>query len=144
MPAWRRPITCRRRSAWAAAGSLRMSTCFMPPTWGHATCPQDHPGRINKAPGHVGWHELATTDREAGFAFHTALFGWRKAEAMEVGEPVGTYQLFAVGDAVIGGMFTKPPAMPGPPFWLYYVNVGDIDAAVGRVGAGGGRILNGP
>jgi len=30
-PAWRSPMTCRRRSSWAAAGSLRMSTCFMPP-----------------------------------------------------------------------------------------------------------------
>src|SRR5215204_3878116 len=50
MPAWRRPITCRRRSSCAAAGSLRMSTCFMPPTWGDPTCPQDRSNRINKSP----------------------------------------------------------------------------------------------
>src|SRR4051794_37021168 len=48
MPAWRKPITCRRRSSCAAAGSLRMSTCFMSPTWGEPTWPQDRPGRINK------------------------------------------------------------------------------------------------
>jgi predicted enzyme related to lactoylglutathione lyase len=30
------------------------------------------------------------------------------------------------------------------PFWLYYVNVGDIDAALERVKAAGGTILNGP
>ena len=30
-PLSRRPTTCRRRSSCAAAGSLRMSTCFIPP-----------------------------------------------------------------------------------------------------------------
>src|SRR3954453_3531531 len=47
MPASRKPITCRRRSSCAAAGSLRMSTCFMPPTWTDPTCLQDRPSRIN-------------------------------------------------------------------------------------------------
>jgi predicted enzyme related to lactoylglutathione lyase len=40
-------------------------------------------------------------------------------------------------------MFNKPPEVPVP-FWLYYFNVGDIDAAAGRVTAGNGKILNGP
>src|SRR5215203_5099118 len=48
MPAWRRPTTCRRRSSCAAAGSLRISTCFMPPSWGVPTRLQDLSSRINK------------------------------------------------------------------------------------------------
>ncbi len=28
---------------------------------------------------------------------------------------------------MIGGMFTKPATIPAP-FWLYYFNIGDIDA----------------
>src|SRR3954470_17366263 len=44
-------MTCRRRSSCAAAGSLRMSTCFMPPTWREPSWPQDRPGRINKTGG---------------------------------------------------------------------------------------------
>jgi hypothetical protein len=40
-------------------------------------------------------------------------------------------------------MFTKPP-MVKLPFWLFYFGVGDIDAAVERVKACGGRILEGP
>src|SRR4051812_47751041 len=32
-------MTCRRRSSWAAAGSLRMSTCLMPAQFG-ASQPQ--------------------------------------------------------------------------------------------------------
>jgi hypothetical protein len=40
-------------------------------------------------------------------------------------------------------MFTKPAVVPVP-YWLYYFNIGDIDAAVKRVQAGGGQILSGP
>ena len=38
---------------------------------------------------------------------------------------------------------TKPPTVPVS-CWLYYFNVGDIDAAVKRVKAGSGQLLSGP
>ena len=56
---------------------------------------------------------------------------------------MGTYQMFSAGGDIIGGMFTKPPTVPIP-FWLYYFDVGEIDAAAERVEAGGGKILDGP
>jgi hypothetical protein len=93
-------------------------------------------------PGRVGWHELLAVDWQKALAFYSEIFGWQKADAVNMGE-MGTYQLFSTGGQVIGGMFTKPPSVPVP-FWLYYVNVGDIDAAAGRVKDGGGKILNGP
>src|SRR5215203_5848465 len=40
-------MTCRRRSSCAAAGSLRMSTCFIPANWGCHGQFQLHSGRIN-------------------------------------------------------------------------------------------------
>jgi len=43
----------------------------------------------------------------------------------------------------MGGMMTRPPEMPVAA-WAYYFNVPAIDAAVGRVNAGGGQVLNGP
>jgi predicted enzyme related to lactoylglutathione lyase len=61
---------------------------------------------------------------------------------MDMG-PMGVYQLFAAGDGAIGGMMTKLEAVPVP-FWLYYFNVGDIDAAQRRIEAARGQILNGP
>jgi predicted enzyme related to lactoylglutathione lyase len=94
------------------------------------------------APGRVSWHELVAADWEAAFAFYRELFGWQKAEA-DTGGPAGTYQLFSAAGQTIGGMFTKPVVEPVP-FWLYYFNVGDIDAAIRRVTASGGTILNGP
>jgi len=93
------------------------------------------------APGRVGWHELLTSDWHEAFAFYADLFGWKKADAAV--DAMGTYQDFSVGGQTLGGMFTKPPAVPIP-FWLYYFSVGDIDAAASRVKAGGGRILEGP
>jgi predicted enzyme related to lactoylglutathione lyase len=91
--------------------------------------------------GRVGWHELLATDWQTALAFYGEVFGWQKADS-DIGE-MGTYQLFSAGGQTIGGMVTKPPTMPAP-FWLYYFNISDIDAAAQRVKAGGGQILDGP
>ena len=93
------------------------------------------------APGRVGWHELLAADWEKAFVFYSELFGWQKADS-EIGA-MGTYQLFSAGGQTIGGMVTKPATMPAP-FWLYYFNTSDIDAAAQRVKTGGGQILGGP
>ena len=69
--------------------------------------PQPAPG----TPGHTGWHELHASDRESAFAFYSGLFGWTKAEAIDMG-PMGVYQLFATGGVPVGGMMTKAEAVP--------------------------------
>jgi len=95
-------------------------------------------------PGYIGWHELYADDWEQALAFYGAMFGWQKADAIDMGE-MGTYQLFSAagGEEPIGGMFNRPAEVPAT-FWLYYFNVDDIDTAVARVEAGGGKVLNGP
>ena len=92
-------------------------------------------------PGRVAWHELLAADREKALAFYGSLFGWQKAEA-RVG-PRGTYQFFSAGEQTIGGIVTKPRTV-SMPSWVYYFNVGDIDAAVKRVKIGGGQVVEGP
>ena len=67
--------------------------------------------------GQVSWHELLTTDREAGFRFYNTLFGWQKTDAMDMGE-MGIYQMYGLGDETLGGMFNKTADMPSPPSWL--------------------------
>jgi predicted enzyme related to lactoylglutathione lyase len=101
---------------------------------------QEQPAALS-APGHVGWHELSAVNWEKAFAFYGELFGWQKVHA-EVGG-IGTYQLFSAAGQTIGGMSNKPLSVPMP-FWLYYFNVGDIDATAERVKTGGGKILEGP
>jgi predicted enzyme related to lactoylglutathione lyase len=100
---------------------------------------QEHPGELATL-GRVGWHELLAADWEKAWVFYRELFGWQKVDADT--SATGTYQLFSAGGETIGGMFTKPPVAPVP-FWLYYFNVGDIDVAIKRVKAGGGKILEG-
>jgi predicted enzyme related to lactoylglutathione lyase len=62
---------------------------------------------------------------------------------MDMG-PGGIYQIYGQGGAPLGGMFNKPDEMPGPPMWLYYVSVDDVNIAVERVVELGGQVLNGP
>jgi predicted enzyme related to lactoylglutathione lyase len=95
-------------------------------------------------PGTISWHELYAADWEQVFPFYEKLFGWVKKEAIDMG-PMGTYQLFATpgSDEAVGGMMTKPQEVPAP-FWGYYIGVPNIDTAVERVKAGGGRVINGP
>ena len=103
----------------------------------------DDPTRADAAdaPTAAGWHELLAAEAPTAFAFYGALLGWRKAETGV--DRDGTYQLFSAGGQTIGGMFTKPAIVPVP-FWLYYFNVGDVDAAAARAKAAGGEILEGP
>ena len=93
-------------------------------------------------PGHVGWHELLAGDGAAAFDFYSGLFGWKKAEAVDMG-PMGVYQTFGAGGPAFGGMMTKPPEAPGC-FWLYYFNVEAVDAALARAKEKGARLLFGP
>ena len=93
--------------------------------------------------GGFSWNELATSDYKGAFSFYSDLFGWEPQEAMDMG-PGGVYQVYGQGGAPLGGMFNKPDEMPGPPMWLYYVSVGDVNVAVKKVAELGGQVLNGP
>jgi len=97
------------------------------------------------ATGTIAWHELYTTDMEGAFAFYNKLFGWTKVSDMEMG-PMGTYRIFDEGDHKTmgdGGMMMKAPQIPVCS-WAFYFSVDSIKAAIERVKAGGGTIVNGP
>jgi predicted enzyme related to lactoylglutathione lyase len=92
-------------------------------------------------PGHVGWHELRARDHEAAFGFYSRLFGWSRSRAMDMG-PMGTYQVFGYDGADRGGIMNAPDGLH--PSWLFYFVVAGLDAALGRVQAGGGTVMHGP
>ena len=93
------------------------------------------------APGSLGWTELHAADAATVFPFYETLFGWVKHDAMPMPEG-GVYQTFG-GAQAFGGVFSHQTPAPGP-YWLYYFGVEDIEAAMARVTAGGGRILMEP
>ena len=97
---------------------------------------------VSSDPGHIGWHELHTTDWPKAFEFYKEMFGWDKGDSVDMG-PMGTYQLVKIGGTIMGAMFNSPAAQAGR-FWLYYFIVGNIDDAAKRVGDSGGKIMMGP
>src|SRR5207247_2376254 len=69
--------------------------------------PSQQPVRGNDAAiGDFSWHELATTDYKAAWAFYRALFGWEPRESIDMG-PDGTV---SAGHAGAGAV--KPAARP--------------------------------
>jgi len=94
------------------------------------------------APGQIGWRELHAADGESALAFYVAQFGWTNPENMDMG-PMGLYRIFAIGGARAGGVMTSPAAKPTP-FWLFYINVDSLDAAIERTKAAGGQIVHDP
>ena len=127
------------------------------PDIGHMAIIADPQGAVFTAyqssdvtPGHDGpaaigefsWHELATTDWEAAWAFYSELFGWQEASRMDMGEE-GIYQMFHRGAQPLGGIFNRPPEMPVSA-WLPFVRVPDVHVTAAKVAERGGVILLGP
>jgi predicted enzyme related to lactoylglutathione lyase len=92
--------------------------------------------------GSLVWYELMTDDPDGAKAFYDAVVGW------EVGDrPPGDqdYRMIGRGDGgFAGGVLglTEEVRRHGArPMWLGYVGVDDVDAAVARVEAAGGKAL---
>lgn len=92
--------------------------------------------------GDFSWFELATRDIPKALAFYGAVFGWTAGDAMDMG-PNGIYQFFNRDGQMMGGMYqvSESGPMAMPPGWTHYVTVADLNAAVGRVKAGGGNVF---
>ncbi|NMO14887.1 VOC family protein [Pyxidicoccus fallax] len=102
--------------------------------------------RSGGSPGAIAWHELNTTDREQAWAAYSELFGWRATGKLELGPQLGTYQMFTWEGAGrdVGAMVNTARLPSIHTHWLFYLTVPDLDAALQRLRALGGRVLNGP
>ncbi|SDD93755.1 hypothetical protein SAMN05421538_10368 [Paracoccus isoporae] len=100
-------------------------------------------GAFNQSRAGFGnWNELMSSDPEAAWDFYAPLLGWRKGDAMDMGE-MGTYQLFRRDEADIGAMMGL--ADSPVPSWLAYFGVdGSVAAKVEEITAAGGAVLHGP
>jgi uncharacterized protein len=95
-------------------------------------------------PGEFSWHELAgTAAPEVAFGFYAALFGWQKLRSVDMG-PGGPYWIYGRGGRELGGMYKKPPEVPGASFWCLYVRARDVASKAEEANALGARIANGP
>jgi predicted enzyme related to lactoylglutathione lyase len=94
-------------------------------------------------PGTVGWNELSANDGLSAWTFYSELFGWKKETDMDMGA-MGIYRIFNNGGPQIGAVMTRDQSKSPVPFWLFYFNVEDIDAATARVKEKNGQVMMGP
>ena len=90
-------------------------------------------------PQHVRWNELATADPDAAIDFYKRHFGFHQEGEMDMG-PMGKYHFLQHGGVAIGAVM--PTATTSS--WRYYIGVDDIDRAIAAIGAGGGKVVEGP
>ncbi len=96
--------------------------------------------RTSYAPGTPSWVDVSSTDTDASAAFYGALFGWEASEAGPV-EETGGYRMFSYRGSQVAGL---GPTMGGPPAWMTYVTVADVNASVTVATESGGAQLAGP
>jgi uncharacterized protein len=103
-------------------------------------------------PGDFQGTLLTTSDGDTALRFYGTVFGWRKTSerdesgnpdaSLEPVRPPGKYVTFARGTAQIGTMRVVPAQRVS--WWLLYVAVADLDAAVRRAVVSGGKVMVGP
>jgi len=100
----------------------------------------DPPDELAPA-GRWVWNELHTRDTKRALAFYKDALGFSDA-AMD-GGPSGTYHVLSRGGVGRAGLTGALPEGVGP-YWLPYVHVDDVDAAIARARKLGGTAPFGP
>lgn len=90
------------------------------------------------------WLELMTSDRAAAERFYAAVVGWTLSPFGEASDP---YTIIEAGGRGVGGIMTIPEqarAHGMTPRWVNYIHSADIDAAIAKLRAGGGKVMMEP
>lgn len=97
-----------------------------------------HTANATRTLGAFSWHELRTRDTARAADFYTKVVGW----SLKSCGPDYSEWMTATGTPA-GGMMPMPPGVPAgvPANWAVYVNVDDVDAALTKAVALGGRAI---
>jgi hypothetical protein len=95
----------------------------------------DPPAADRRAMGGFAWNEVLCPD-EGVRRFYAGVFGYAVVP-LELG-PIGTYWLFEADGAEQAGLSRADDAIPG--YWLPYVRVPDVDAAVAAARVLGAKV----
>ena len=90
------------------------------------------------------WHDLITTDLDASKDFYQGLFGWQYEQRR--GPKGNTYTLAKAGDHYVAGMVIGDRPQDGADVsrWLGYLSVRNVDRAVQKNDAAGGKTVVAP
>jgi len=135
----------RSRALCCAIGLLAVAaaTAAAPETYWP---PITDPPTKEKHPGRWVWAELLTRDVGAAAEFYGKVFDW-KFETYGPKDDAKTYTLVVANGTPIGGMVFSDPrdrSLKPDARWVGLVSVADVEAAAGRVTAGGGKVLIAP
>src|SRR5580658_10321359 len=94
--------------------------------------------------GKFVWYEYMGNDLKAAADFYTGVVGWSAKDAGMTDFP---YEILSTGSTMVAGMMDIPAeakAMGARPGWLGYIWVEDVDKAVPKLTAVGGKVLKAP
>jgi predicted enzyme related to lactoylglutathione lyase len=100
------------------------------------------PLRSSYAQGTPNWIDLQTPDQEAAKAFYGELFGWT-FDDQPTPDTDAVYSMALKDDGVVGAISAQSAesiAQNVPPMWNTYIAVDNVDAAMARVDAAGGKV----
>jgi uncharacterized protein len=100
-------------------------------------------GNVHTPSSRVAWHQLHTRDADRAVATYRELFAWPTNETAQMAGLEGGHHMFAweAGGQNVGSI-ANTARWPGVhPHWLYYFRVDDLDGAIAKVRANGGKAL---
>ena len=93
-------------------------------------------GKLGYTQGDLGWSQLTTTNARDAFEFYSSLVGWESK-----GEAAPGYHIFGRGDEALGGITEPQEGDSGPPQWMPYITVNDLDATLEKAESLGAAII---
>jgi predicted enzyme related to lactoylglutathione lyase len=83
------------------------------------------------------WYELLTPDPAGAIDFYRQVIGWGTTPF----EGDSGYTMWTNNDQPFGGLMKMPAEAEGPPAWLGYLGVDNVDAKVAEVVEHGGKVF---
>ncbi len=104
--------------------------------------PGEHKGaQLVNENGTLSWNELIGNDLDSPAAFYGAVFG-HEIQDLPDAPPGVAYKIIALGGRAVGGV--SGMGGEGPPAWMTYFMLDDVDAGFERVRELGGEVLAEP
>lgn len=102
--------------------------------------PLNDPPTRDQLGGKFVWADLFTSDPAAAAKFYQDLFEWSSKEVPRAGR---TLFILSQGGRPVAGVVQRPVPGGASPHarWISYLGVGDVEIALARVSAAGGRML---
>ncbi|MGZ4796914.1 MAG: VOC family protein [Acidimicrobiia bacterium] len=91
------------------------------------------------APGTPSWVDIGVPDIAAASAFYSGLFGW---DTQDMGEEAGHYTMCLLRGKAVAAI--GPAMNPGPPAWMTYFTVANVDESAKAITEAGGTVVAPP